>query len=141
MACRGGCASPSDNHERIRAWYCSRACQRADWKIHRGLCNSDKLLDHVRMRRKLTAAAAILQNIFFASSENTFGFNIHKAERREDKIHLYTSTDCKLKPPFEFPTRFTWTEDEKARLLSFGRCGDAGVVTAGLLHSLLGGWS
>lgn len=52
------------NHGQIRAWYCSIICQRADWKVHTGLCSAEKLLEHVRNRKILSAAAKLLQEMF-----------------------------------------------------------------------------
>ncbi|MCJ1329001.1 hypothetical protein MMC10_005678 [Thelotrema lepadinum] len=141
LSCSGGCAGKTSEHDEIKARYCSSECQKADWKVHKGLCDPGKFLEHAHTRKKLHSAAKILQDVFYASSESTFGFDVGRAERRDQKIHMYTSPNHNWKPPFQFPVQFAWTEDEKQKLLSFGRCADAHVVTQGLLKKLLGGMS
>lgn len=115
----GGCAGTDEHGISTSTLYCSKACQTQDWAAHKQACQS------FQGRKKLSRAAQLIQEIFFAIKAEVFDLNVSKVKRDEEgKLHLFA-------PPFESPLLYgpagTWMNGDvnvRRAVLSYCAGGD-----------------
>ncbi|PVH78506.1 hypothetical protein DL98DRAFT_590250 [Cadophora sp. DSE1049] len=124
-----GCKDAPALHDGVRSvFYCSSACQKAHWKVHKGDCKV------MKERKILYRVGDTLQKMFYLYRERVFDKKIAKIEKKDGKLLIHDRdfnteelskviTEIEMIKPV--PHEMCENEEDKKAVLVHLACSDA----------------
>ena len=147
------CRTKDGTHDQLTdaittTYYCSTACQKADWIEHEVVCLARR---NVGRNKATLRACAIAQDFFYIFRQSTFDHAILGVEQIGDTLLVRDidmdnigSSHQPIHPGgriFPFPTSFFQNELQRKAVLVWRMCDEAIICTVDLVRWLLGGKS
>ncbi|RAK81395.1 zinc finger MYND domain-containing protein [Aspergillus fijiensis CBS 313.89] len=116
----------------ISAAYCTRACQKRHWPVHKRVCRV------MAQRTKLHRAARVLKTALLTYRTTLYDIALTKIDLRDGTLYLHQEA----RDPgtrVHFPEHLTTKPEEREAALCVNQCTAAMALLSGLIRGLLAG--
>ncbi len=136
LVCSGCKGAPDGAQGTLAIWYCTRKCQKDDWKTHKQACKTAK------DRQTLYRAADTAQKMLLIFSRETFVWGVERIEKRDGEwlVHQTSPEKFGVKSQLQdFPSKTFSEREEQLAILTYQNCDGALAYLHDFLKILLKG--